>query len=389
MKNNIKAVISLTAICMVVSFLLALTNSITAPVIKKQESDAVNETLTKVLPEGKDFAQVDLSKYELPETVKEAYSEASGGYVFKLETAGYNSGLVLMCGVNAEGIVAGTAYISGSETLGYETTYGEKLVNATADTIDSVDTVAGATKTTAAYKNAVKDSLNSAIILSGGEADIRSEDQKLNDSLKEALPESDGKFSKVFITEEIGDISAVYKADNNIGYVFLLGDNFIATDAEGTVASSVDADISTLVSDAAQKIIKSTMTQIDIASYPDMPPHVQKAYKTLSGNYVFELRAAGYGINGDKYQRSGEYIYIRTSVTADGKIISCETLSQSETKGIGDACAKPEFYSQFNGKSEIDYKDVDAITGATITTNGYLTAVSKVFEAVNILKGGA
>ncbi len=388
MKNNIKAVISLTAICLVVSLLLALTNSITAPVIKKQESAAVNETLTKVLPDGKDFTKVDLSKYELPETVKEAYSEASGGYVFKLETAGYNSGLVLMCGVNAEGTVAGTAYISGSETLGYETTYGEKLVNATADTIESIDTVAGATKTTGAYKNAVKDALNSAIILGGGEADIRSEDQKLNDSLKEALPESDGKFSKVFITEEIGDISAVYKAENNAGYAFLLNDKFIATDAEGTVTTSAEAEIVTLVSDAAQKIIKSTMTQIDIASYPDMPPHVQKAYKTSSGNYVFELRAAGYGINGDKYHKSGEYIYIRVSVTADGKIIFCETVSQRETEGIGDACAKPEFYSQFNGKSETDYKDVDAITGATTTTNGYLTAVSKVFEAVNILKGG-
>ena len=56
---------------------------------------------------------------------------------------------------------------------------------------------------------------------------------------------------------------------------------------------------------------------------------------------------------------------------------------------IGDACADISFYSQFNGKTEADYGDIDAISGATITTNGYKTAVSKVFEAIKILKGEA
>ena len=104
---------------------------------------------------------------------------------------------------------------------------------------------------------------------------------------------------------------------------------------------------------------------------------------------MFDLRAAGYGINGDKYTRSGEYIEIQVSVTPDGKIIACKTTAQKESEGIGDACAKPEFYNQFGGKLESDYTEVDAIAGATITTNGYKTAISKVFEAVKILEGGA
>ena len=36
-----------------------------------------------------------------------------------------------------------------------------------------------------------------------------------------------------------------------------------------------------------------------------------------------------------------------------------------------------------------NYGEIDAISGATITTNAYKTAISKVFEAINILKGGA
>ena len=131
------------------------------------------------------------------------------------------------------------------------------------------------------------------------------------------------------------------------------------------------------------------MTEIDLSSY-EMPNQIEKAYKTATGNFVFELKAAGFGINGDEYYYpSGEHIRIKVSVTADGTIIACETTYQSESEGIGSACADASFYSQFDGTTAETYKDIEAIGGATITTNGYKTAVSKVFEAVEILKGEA
>ena len=387
MKKQLKSVISLTAICAVVALLMALTNFITAPIIEEQEKNAVGEAFKTVLPEGEGFEAVDLSKYELPSTVEEAYSEKNGGFAFKLRTAGYGSDLVLMCGINNEGAVAGVSYISGNETLGVEATYGENLKDATADTIESVDTVAGATKTSTAMKSAVKDALNSAIILGGGSVDIRDEATVLKDNLNTALPDAKGEFTEIFITEEVGNVSAIYKADNNFGFVFVLGENFVATDNNGTVLTEVSEDIKPEVTDAVQKIIGSTMTEIDISKYPDMPSNVQKAYKTSSGNYVFDLRGAGYGINGDKYTRSGQYIEIKVSLTPAGKIISCKTIAQKESEGIGDACANPEFYTKFNGKDQSTLGEVDAIAGATITTKGYKTAISRAFDAVDILEG--
>ena len=387
MKKQLKSVISLTAICAVVALLMALTNFITAPIIEEQEKNAVGEAFKTVLPEGEGFEAVDLSKYELPSTVEEAYSEKNGGFAFKLRTAGYGSDLVLMCGINNEGAVAGVSYISGNETLGVEATYGENLKDATADTIESVDTVAGATKTSTAMKSAVKDALNSAIILGGGSVDIRDEATILKDNLNTALPDAKGEFTEIFITEEVGNVSAIYKADNNFGFVFVLGENFVATDNNGTVLTEVSEDIKPEVTDAVQKIIGSTMTEIDISKYPDMPSNVQKAYKTSSGNYVFDLRGAGYGINGDKYTRSGQYIEIKVSLTPAGKIISFKTTAQKESEGIGDACANPEFYTKFNGKDQSTLGEVDAIAGATITTKGYKTAISRAFDAVDILEG--
>ena len=55
--------------------------------------------------------------------------------------------------------------MASGETLGYEKTYGELLVKRTINSIDSVDTIASATKTTTGYRNAVKDALGAAEII--------------------------------------------------------------------------------------------------------------------------------------------------------------------------------------------------------------------------------
>lgn len=387
MKKQMKSIISLTVICAVIAMLLGVTNFITAPIVEENQKAAENEALLVVYPEGEAFESVDITQYELPATVTEAYSETNGGYVIKLTTSGYGAGMVIMCGVNNDGVVTGATCLESSETLSYEKTYGEYLTGVDIDTVESVDLVAGATMTTTAYRNAVKDALNSVIILNGGEVDIRSEEEILSDNLNLALPEADGKFTSKFITEDLTDISAVYEADNGTGYVFVSGENYVATDKEGNVTSETDTELVNLIESQAKDFLAVTLEEIDISGYDSMPAHIQAAYKTSSGNYVFDLRAAGYGINGDAYSRSDEYIYIKAAVTADGTIISCQTVSQAETSGIGSGCGDEAFYKQFNGKTKEDYSQVDAISGATITTNGYKTAISKVFEAVEILKG--
>ena len=388
MKKHIKSVISLTAICAVVAILLGITNGITAPIIEKQESDAVAQALAVVLPDGEDFQSVDISAYELPDTVTEIYSEKNGGYVFKMSTSGYASGMVILCGIDSEGKVKGATCIASSETNSAEVSYGDKMLDNTLETIDSVDTISGSTKTTLGYRNAVKDALNSFVILSGGSVDLRSEEEILNDALNTALPTGDGKFTSVFITEDIGEISAVYSADNEAGYVFVLGEEFIATDNKGDVISETSEDNKAKVSSAVNKIMQSTLSEIDITKYPDISSTVEKAYKTSGGSYVFELKAAGFGIKGDKwYNPSGEYIKIKVSLTDGGEIIACQTVYQSESEGFGAACGEPSFYTQFNGKNETNYGEIDAISGATITTNAYKTAIAKAFETLKILKG--
>ncbi len=387
----IKCILSLTLICAAIAVMLAAVNSITAPVIAANEAKAANEALLVVMPDGEDFTSVDLSAYTLPASVTEAYTEKNGGTVVKLSVVGFNPGMSIMVGIDANGSVTGATCLSSGETLGYEKTYGDSVVGSTIDTIGAVDTVAGATKTTEAYKNAVKDALNTALALGGAEVDLRTEEEILADNLGAALPAADG-FTSVFMLDVIEGVDTVYSANNEAGYVVCIGESFIGVDADGKVISAGASTEEKAAATGAVATIRSwELTDIDVSAYADMPTAITAAYKTSSGNYVFDVKAAGYGINGgNKYHpASGEYIYIKVSVTADGKIVACETVSQKESDGFGDACAAPEYYSQYNGKTAETYTEVDSISGATITSDGYMKAISRVFEAVTILNGGA
>ena len=393
MKKHLTSIISLTVICAVVAALLAVTNTITAPIIEKNAGAAANEALLVVMPDGGDFTAVDMTQYTFPASVLEAYTASNGGGVFKVTATGYGPDMIIMCGVDAGGVVTGAVCLSSNETLGIEKTFGETAKGATVDTIEGLATISGATMTTGAYRDAVKDALNSAVILGGGSVDIRSEEEILADNLIAALPAGD-KFTEVFICEVLEGISAIYIADNGTGSVYVVGEGeeavFVGVDANGAVVSETADDVKAKAEAAAKIMADSSMEEIDITKYADMPSHIDKAYKTASGNYVLEVHASGFGINGDHYYNpSGEYIYIKVALTSDGTIINCVTTAQSETDGIGSVCADKEFYSQFNGKDEATYKDIDAISGATITTNGYKTGIGKAIEAVKIMEGVA
>ena len=89
--------------------------------------------------------------------------------MFRLNATGYSSGMVILCGISADGRVSGSLCLSSGETLGYEKTYGDAVKGVTLSTVDGVDAVSGATKTTEGYRNAVKDALTAFSTLKANE----------------------------------------------------------------------------------------------------------------------------------------------------------------------------------------------------------------------------
>ena len=391
MKKHLSSVLTLFAICAIVSIALAVCYGITAPIIAEQQAAAAAGALLEVMPEGGTFEKMDISSYTLPATIKEVNKASNGGYVFQVEFAGFNPGNVAMIGVSAEGKITGTKVITNTESSGYGADRlpeldGKGHYNGSdVTTIDGVDTVAGCTVSTTAYRNAVKDALNAAVILGGGSVDLRDPEQILNDNLNVALGTEGVEFNKHFFAEIVEGVDAIYVAKTGEGHVVVIDGEFIGIDAAGKTIGEANA-----VAETAVATIKATTYSIiDLSSFEGLSKRVVSAKVTNDGIYVIEVEGDGFGINGDHhYGASGEYIVVRVSITADGKILDCYTVYQSESKGFGDACAKEDFYGQFDGKTQSNYKDV-IIAGSTITTTGYHKAIENAFKAVKIFEGGA
>ena len=423
-KKSLKDVVVLLVICVVFTGILAVTNSVTAPIIADRLNAAANEAYLVVMPGATGFDDVDLSEHTLPASVTEAKKESSGmGYVIKLEGKGYSTGLVLVVGVSADGKVINVSVVANSETPtkvgtlltneGYNLNFKDK--NATE--AQAVDTVSGVTMTTAAYRSMVVDAINTATILGGGSVDIRTEEEILADNLSAALPAGEGAFTEMFIVEILEGIDKIYSADNGAGYVFVIGKDkdakYVGVGADGNATGTiVDAmteevtegtDELKATAEAAAAIVSATeMTEITLTTeYKKLFKScgnnayavVTRVQKTATGNYVVDLETDGFGVLGDDHgyiPGSGERIKMRVCISAEGIIINSQTIEHGETDGYGSADLEDGKYNaEFIGKDETGAGEVDIVATHTRTTAAYKYAVLLAFETVTAIEGGA
>lgn len=109
--------------------------------------------------------------------------------------------------------------------------------------------------------------------------------------------------------------------------------------------------------------------------------------------YIFTVDTKGYGGT----------ISVMTGINVDGTVANVEILSaDDETPGLGQNVTKEKFYSQFSGlKNGISVKrsgtanrdnnEIDAVTGATISSKAVTTAVNTALRYAEqiIVKGDA
>lgn len=385
MKKNIKSIGVLVCICAVMSLLLAVTNHFADPIIQERKNQAANAALLELFPDAKGFEAVELASYPtLPKSVVEAHRVTGGlGYVIKLNFKAYAEGMELIAGVKADGTITKVKCLATKDDRKAEAmAYGDNFTGKNIDTYNEVDTISGSTYTTEGYKNGVKDALQAAAILGGADVDTRSPEEILADNLAAALPEGQGKFTALFLTEMVE--GKIYAADNGQGYVYVLGEEFVAVKADGTSANQAAAD-------AVAKIKASTLTEVAFDD-AELKEYVRSVQKTATGNYVIDIDGRGYAYFDDNHGYGEQRfvpIHIRVSLTPDGKIIDCLTVSHEESENFGDKCGTEAYYSQFDGKTADTYTEVDAISGATQTTRGYMAAIERCFKVVEILEGGA
>ena len=89
----------------------------------------------------------------------------------------------------------------------------------------------------------------------------------------------------------------------------------------------------------------------------------------------------------------GGAVKVITGINAEGEVTGIDILSHSETPGLGANAEKPEFTSQFEGKTsgigvsrgKAAGNEINAMSGATITSKAVTEAVNMALEAAQLL----
>lgn len=105
--------------------------------------------------------------------------------------------------------------------------------------------------------------------------------------------------------------------------------------------------------------------------------NIVDAYKAGNGaGYVITGKAKGYG--GD--------LQVMAGIDKDGKIAGVKLMDNNETQGIGSKTGEDSYTSQYKGKdSTLD--GVTTISGATISSKAFQSAVTSIFQAYGSLAG--
>jgi len=121
------------------------------------------------------------------------------------------------------------------------------------------------------------------------------------------------------------------------------------------------------------------------------PSFLTKVYKgTTEDNGRGDL--LGYAYQLETTEGYGDVIKLMVGINADGTISGIDIVSHTETPGLGAAADEPKFKDQFSGmlaetlylvKGATEAQEIDAMGGATITSNAVTNAVNEAIEYYN------
>lgn len=421
MKENVKSVVVLTAICLVVAALLAVTNFYTAPVIEANKAAAATGSLAEVIPGAAGFEEVELPA-DAPATVKSLYKETSGlGYVMLLETTSSYSAspMAITVGFGADSKISGVLVTNYQESKDFGADYPATYVGQDS-ALGGVDTVAGVTYSSKAFKDAITDAFNTLInsgLLAAGE---KSEEQLIGEVMPLALPgcvNGAGSCAVEEATASDASVTAAYKAKNGCGYVAVVSasDGTIVCgmnafgevkcfDLEGNDVTDANADAvaavqASFVAPATENLEANTavalrafdegveveLTPVEATGSFGIAVAAFKANLGEEVQYVILTNPVGY---------SDETMKMLHVINSDGEIVLFKTLSElivhGEYYSAHELTDESAYRAQFAGLTEATYSDdMTVVAGATITSNAVANSNRTAFEIFNIIKEAA
>ena len=402
--KNIKPTIVLSCICMAVALILSGINMVTGPIIEAQRAAAANGALIEVMPEGAGFEEIDISTLALPESVTNAYKETSGkGYVFRVVSTGYKSGMVIMIGINAEGQITGSKCLETQDTFGKEPLI-DNSYNGQSLGDFAPNMIAGATMTSNGYRDAVSAALQSFTLASGGKLDPAI-------ALEAKIAELAPGFVNPAAIDATGSFKKILKASNDTGFAYIFSDGengyivlvnatggYVVYDGEGNNVTEAQA---ALAEEAKAHAVANQKSYAD-----DLSAKITKFFEDASDITPVEVSTFGTLVSASSFKSGGAeyYAFYSRSVgfhQMDVYIIidANGAIAKIDAKQF---IFEEEYFMAFGGMDVGSYKagfegqtsetwtgDAAVIATATMTSNAMKQSTEDTFAAFNSIKGGA
>ena len=142
---------------------------------------------------------------------------------------------------------------------------------------------------------------------------------------------------------------------------------------------------------AAKAVLPSSVTALDKKADPSDPSlEVVVGYADAA-----KTKVTGYAAPGLSKKGYGGEIRLMVGLTPDRKVVTYRPLAANETPGLGAKLGDQEFSKQFNDKNGTSLKvkkdggEIDAITGATITSRAVCEASADACARVDRIEGKA
>ena len=181
-------------------------------------------------------------------------------------------------------------------------------------------------------------------------------------------------------------------ADNEHSIFKIASNLAMACFISGVVIGSVYYVTATVAAQKSEMMKQESMKALvsDAESFQPVDGH-EGWFAAMKGGkaeaYIVPSETKGYG---------GK-IKMLVAVTAEGKVIDFNILEHNETPGLGDNAQKPAFRGQFAGKGSEhltvvkdkgNKDDIQAMTGATISSRAVTKGVKQAVDEVTAFTGG-
>ena len=152
-----------------------------------------------------------------------------------------------------------------------------------------------------------------------------------------------------------------------------------------SAASGNSVEISEVVDEPTEDLVLYTVDDANAALVPGGVTKYEQEVDKVKEVYIANDKSAGTMVVTAQGYHEEPLIRLVVAMDSTGAITGVKPVDFAETEGVGDRVGKASYLDQYIGQTTAD--GVDALSGATVSSNAVKKAIGKAVDAFELVKG--